>query len=95
MPICYLGIGMYTATILHYYDQFSALLSCIQVRRDHVDAFTPGKLLPYCQLQLQWRGKCKPVALCHRVTLVGAKTPYNFITLESNLLQISTMEQGE
>ena len=63
--------------------------------KDHVDSFTPGKLLPYCQLRIQWNGKRKPVAaLCHQVTLMGAKKPYNFITIESDPLQISTMEQG-
>ena len=63
--------------------------------KDHVDTFTPGTLLPYCQLRLEWIGKRKPVALCQAVTLTGAKAPFNFITIESDPLQTSTVDKGD
>ena len=47
--------------------------------------YEPGQWIPECQLIVQWtREDQKPVQLMHKVDLIGAKAPYNFIQLTLN-----------
>ena len=56
-----------------------------QISRKDVDQFEPGQWIPECQLVVEWeREGQKPVRLRHKVDLIGAKKPYNFILLTLN-----------
>ena len=58
-----------------------------QIFRSDVDQCEPGQWIPQCQLDVQWEkedGHQKPVRLVHKVNLIGAKAPYNFIHLNMN-----------
>ena len=57
----------------------------VQVTKHQVDIFEPGKRVPSCQLRLDWNGNEQPTALCHHVTINGAKEPFNFIAIESGI----------
>ena len=51
-----------------------------QITKHQVDRFVPGRLVPSCQLYVKWtREKEQPVELLHRVQLLGAKEPFNFL----------------
>lgn len=53
-----------------------------QIFRKNADQFEPGQLIPECQLIVEWEKEDqRPVRLRHRVDLIGAKPPYNFIHL--------------
>ncbi|XP_064401971.1 uncharacterized protein LOC135347820 isoform X4 [Halichondria panicea] len=53
------------------------------VIKKHVDQFKPGQRIPYCHLNAEMTNKRKKSTpkLFHQVKLVGAKVPYNFITI--------------
>ena len=56
-----------------------------QISRSDVDQCEPGKWIPECQLRVQWeKDDQKPVRLKHKVELIGAKEPYDFIHLFLN-----------
>ena len=56
-----------------------------QIFREHVDQFKKGRVIPECQLVVQWeRDDQTPVRLRHKVILNGAKPPFNFIHLILN-----------
>ena len=48
--------------------------------KKHVDQFKPGQRIPYCHLNAEMANKSAP-KLFHQVKLVGAKDPYNIITI--------------
>ncbi|XP_064401960.1 uncharacterized protein LOC135347815 isoform X2 [Halichondria panicea] len=54
------------------------------VIKKHVDQFKPGQRIPYCHLKAEMTNKRKKSApkLFHQVKLVGAKDPYNIITID-------------
>ena len=53
-----------------------------QIFRKDADEFEPGQWIPECQLVVQWERKDQtPVPLRHKVDLIGAKAPFNFIYL--------------
>ena len=56
-----------------------------QISRKDVDQFEPGQWIPECQLVVEWeREDQRPVRLRHKVDLIGAKRPFNFILLTLN-----------
>ena len=56
-----------------------------QISRSDVDQCEPGQWIPECQLIVQWeKDDQKPVRLRHKVELIGAAAPYNFIHLILN-----------
>ena len=56
-----------------------------QISRKDVDQFEPGQWIPECQLVVEWeREGQRPVRLRHKVDLIGAKKPFNFILLTLN-----------
>ena len=67
------------------YEKLSLILLILQVTKDQVDTFEPGKLVPRCQLRLDWVGNAQPTDLCYQVPLNGAKEPFTFITIESDI----------
>ena len=53
-----------------------------QIAKHQVDQFKPGCLVPSCQLYIKWtRQQEQPVELMHRVKLLGAKKPKQFVIL--------------
>ena len=53
-----------------------------QIAKHQVDQFKPGRLVPSCQLYMKWtRQQEKPVELMHRIKLLGAKRPKQFVIL--------------
>ncbi|XP_064392749.1 ankyrin-2-like isoform X2 [Halichondria panicea] len=53
------------------------------VTKKHVDQFKPGQRIPHCHLnaELTINDEMSPAKLLHQVKLVGAKFPYNIVTL--------------
>ncbi len=51
--------------------------------------FKPGQRIPYCHLKAEMTNKRKKSApkLLHQVKLLGAKHPYNIITIDLDLQQ--------
>ena len=53
-----------------------------QITKSQVDHFVPDGRVPSCQLHLEWHGQQEqPVELAHRVKLLGAKEPNNWIVI--------------
>ena len=60
-------------------------VSCRQISREEVDKYKPGQWIPECQLIVQWaKEDQRPVQLRHKVDLIGAIAPYNFIYFSLN-----------
>ena len=55
----------------------------LQVTKAQVDSynFMPKQQIPSCQLMAVWNGKSKPSRLIHKVTLEGAKKPFNYLRI--------------
>ncbi|XP_064407131.1 uncharacterized protein LOC135351978 isoform X3 [Halichondria panicea] len=53
------------------------------VIKKHVDQFS-GQRIPYCHLNAEMINNCKIRNLFHQVKLVGAKSPYNIVTININ-----------
>jgi len=72
----------------HSYDLglISRLFIHIQVKKWQVDNYRGGQRVPHCQLRLQWTRGEPPVVLYHKLKLIGAKEPFNFLTIESDPL---------
>ena len=61
------------------------IVTCPQISRKDADQFEPGQWIPECQLIVQWeREDRRPALLRHKVILIGAKKPYNFVFLTLN-----------
>ena len=61
-----------------------------QISREDVDQFLPGRVMPECQLVVQWeRDGQRPVRLRQKVDLTGARAPHTFIYLIVNPGNIS------
>ena len=61
------------------------LVPCPQISKKDADHFVPGQWIPECQLIVEWEGEeQRPVRLRHKVDLIGAKAPFNFIHLILN-----------
>ena len=50
--------------------------------KSQVDSFRPGQQLPSCCLSIDWTGEGNPIGLKHRISLVGAKRPFNFFCIK-------------
>ena len=44
-----------------------------------MDNFKTGQRIPTCQFKLEWIKEENPVNLDYRLTLLGAKEPFNFM----------------
>ena len=56
-----------------------------------VDEYKQGQRIPECRLSVQWERKYqRPVQLRHKVNLIGAKPPFNYIHLNLNLAMEGT-----
>ena len=56
-----------------------------QISRKNADQFEPGRRIPECQLIVEWEKEDqRPVRLRHKVDLIGAEKPYNFMYLTLN-----------
>ena len=55
--------------------------SCIQITKQQVDSYTPGRGIPSCQLEIQLRTTNSPEKLSYKLILEGAKPPHNFLTV--------------
>ena len=54
-----------------------------QITKRQVDQFVPDHRVPSCQLLVEWTGQQEqPVELVHRLELLGAKEPFNFLLIE-------------
>ena len=61
-----------------------------QITKEDVDQFKKGRVIPECQLVVQWeRDDLKPVRLRQKVDLTGAKAPHTYIHLILNPGSIS------
>ena len=61
-----------------------------QITREDVDLFKKGRVIPECQLVVQWEKEDqKPVRLRQKVDLTGAKAPHTYIYLIVNPGSIS------
>lgn len=58
------------------------LVDCLflQITKEEVDIYKPGRHIPSCELKAVWTKSSKPSPLIHKVTLNGAK-PSNFISI--------------
>jgi len=58
-----------------------------------VDSYKPGQGIPSCQLTAEWTNEGKPSRLIHKVTLEGAKEPFNYfrIVLDCNSISSAGM----
>lgn len=52
----------------------------LQITKKQVGNFTPSRI-PCCQLTAKWIGQGRPSELSHKVTLTGAKEPFNFFNI--------------
>ena len=68
------------------------LILSIQVTKQQVDEFQPGTLVPSCQLELYCNDE-QQKRLCHRVALIGAKEPFNFLAIQSDIMPLSQQPQ--
>ena len=92
--LVWLSVYLHYRTKIHFLQSYDLdLLSLvlklfvhIQVKKSQVDNYRGGQRVPHCQLRLQWKGGEQPVVLCHKLELVGAKEPFNFLTIESDPL---------
>ena len=56
-----------------------------QITKENVDQFKKGRVIPECQLVVQWeKENQRPVRLRKKVNLTGAKAPQTFIHLIVN-----------
>ena len=54
----------------------------LQITKEYIDRYKPGKMIPYCQLSADFESKasCKgeiPLLFCH-VDVIGARKPRKF-----------------
>ena len=65
------------------------MFALTQITKQQVDSFSPRQALPTCHLIAEWTKESKPMRLTHKVTLVGAKEPFNYfrIVLDSDPTQ--------
>lgn len=59
-------------------DYFYVYVAKLQVFKDSVMQFQPGKRVPACHIELTWIGEGQQQPLNHRVAILGAKAPQNF-----------------
>ena len=72
----------YTAQYFKYCDKLILYVPSPQISRKDVDEYKQGQRIPECQLIVQWeREDQRPVPLKHKVNLIGATAPHNFIYL--------------
>lgn len=56
----------------------------MQVCRDYVDNYTIDRALVTCQVGVYWVGSGdRPMLLFHRIKLLGAKSPFDFLAVTS------------
>ena len=53
----------------------------LQITKEDVDSHKPNQRIPSCQLTAEWTKKSKPSRLIHKVTLTGAKEPFNYFCI--------------
>ena len=68
--------------MVHIYTQMYILITfTLQILKEVVDQFEPGKGIPSCQLIARVVESSKREPLIHTVNLEGAKEPYDVFTI--------------
>ena len=57
------------------------MFALTQITKQQVDSFRLGQAIPSFQLRAEWTEQSKPVQLIHKVTLNGAKEPFNYFRI--------------
>ena len=57
------------------------MFALTQITKQQVDSYSPGQIIPSCILRAEWTEQSNPSRLIHKVTLKGAKEPFNFLNI--------------